>query len=1096
MSKKITALLLCILLVLPIQCLNIYAQDGFYDDFSTIRKGGRLDGTKWQLTNKDYMTIDMDPTGTRHALKFGNESGGAGEGADTRFQTAAAALYTEFKGTITVEESFFIPEKLDKSLQLYTHFYTNECSASDNTTLSPFFYLKDGKVTTAGGAVLQVEYPVGEWFTVKIVIHSEDMTFDIMIETQDGNVTLWGEMLSIPENWASLYKEWGLRRIRTGFIFGDDDAQVYIGGVKIYKGLPKKGANKIAVIAFPDGTEGSVYEKDIQLLSSLGVITESTVNPDEVITRAKALEFVFKLSGILPYNSYDADFTDVTEEHPQSGYISTAVKMGIVNSGDLFYPDESVTGNQMLTMLLNSAGYKLIAQSRGTWPGGYIRVANDYDMLDGISYNMNDALTLGQMAQLSKGFLKLHFAEETISENKMSVSYGTDNSIAYAVFGINSAKGIVETTASKSIYGYPSDEGRIKIDGYDLRNRYSGIENYFGQYVEYWYDDDGVLYYAYPYGQRNNTLTVKSNYFSLNDKGNICYEDMDKKTQTISVSDNAAILYNGIRLSNPAASDFAGADAVELISNDTDNTYDIVNIIKTTVHITGGVSAKENFFYDRNGDVSINLENKKSVKVFKDGEEVRLTAIKEGTVVSVGTERLPYGSSTDNAQYITFYVSDKKISGKVNAIGEDEIQIGEESYIVSNNNPNVKLGDWGVFWLDHLGRIAYFVPEGEVGGTYGIILDCALNTKRFAEYAEFLILNTNEEEEVFKTGEEVILNDKKVTPAEAISALSGAVMNEVIRYDMDMYGNLYSITTATDYSGELPYTPYHPDEFSLDYNGKPKIHLQHTDVITGSILANDETIVFVKYNDGGNLKFKIIPGDSIEISEADEGKSYHRPANMKVYDTNAERIAKIVLVRSDKIVTSLESTVTKSVPMAVTKALVMSEDDSVVISGIQGNSDLTINCEVDEVEILAGTKWEDNLTYQGREINSVKDIKKGDIIQYYYGVGGKVTCIHVLYNSSIPYSEYKNNYPVLPDNNQYRSTSTHTGEALIYRDGFLTLDASPDRSWYIPSTTPVVIIRQGGKYVENATISDICAGDKIMIFARYLNVRTVFVFKD
>lgn len=94
------------------------------------------------------------------------------------------------------------------------------------------------------------------------------------------------------------------------------------------------------------------------------------------VTRASMAKMLVLMLGLTP-DSAGCDFTDVPADHGASGFIARAVAFGIVDGmGDgTFLPDEYVTYQQAMKMVVCALGYGVDAERRGGYPHGYVMTA-------------------------------------------------------------------------------------------------------------------------------------------------------------------------------------------------------------------------------------------------------------------------------------------------------------------------------------------------------------------------------------------------------------------------------------------------------------------------------------------------------------------------------------------------------------------------------------------------------------------------------------------------------------------------------------------------------------------------------------------------
>ena len=93
---------------------------------------------------------------------------------------------------------------------------------------------------------------------------------------------------------------------------------------------------------------------------------------DGYVTRAEMAKMLVLMLGLTPGDAV-AEFSDVPSEHWANRFISRAAAFGIVNGmGDgTFLPDEYVTYQQAIKMVVSALGYSVVAEHNGGYPHGY-----------------------------------------------------------------------------------------------------------------------------------------------------------------------------------------------------------------------------------------------------------------------------------------------------------------------------------------------------------------------------------------------------------------------------------------------------------------------------------------------------------------------------------------------------------------------------------------------------------------------------------------------------------------------------------------------------------------------------------------------------
>ncbi len=145
---------------------------------------------------------------------------------------------------------------------------------------------------------------------------------------------------------------------------------------------------------YSDVAETDAYAEAIETLSMLGILTGDDADndgkmdfrPADTITRAEVAAIVCRIQNMNSAAQTSTPFTDVPSSHWASGYVNQAAGQGIVNGyGDgNFGPDDNVTYEQVIKMLMETLGYNLFAADNGGYPTGYLTAAQRYGVLEGV----------------------------------------------------------------------------------------------------------------------------------------------------------------------------------------------------------------------------------------------------------------------------------------------------------------------------------------------------------------------------------------------------------------------------------------------------------------------------------------------------------------------------------------------------------------------------------------------------------------------------------------------------------------------------------------------------------------------------------------
>ena len=131
--------------------------------------------------------------------------------------------------------------------------------------------------------------------------------------------------------------------------------------------------------------------------------TSGNFNPDKYVTRAQMAAIICRMLGETENLTTDGSrFTDVPASYWANGYIIKAASLGIINGyqDGSFKPNNTVTYEQALAMVIRAMELEENAQAAGGYPNGYINVAKEYGFTNQLMAKSGDLMVRGQIAIL------------------------------------------------------------------------------------------------------------------------------------------------------------------------------------------------------------------------------------------------------------------------------------------------------------------------------------------------------------------------------------------------------------------------------------------------------------------------------------------------------------------------------------------------------------------------------------------------------------------------------------------------------------------------------------------------------------------------
>lgn len=171
--------------------------------------------------------------------------------------------------------------------------------------------------------------------------------------------------------------------------------------------------NTSTAYAFSDIAD-PVLEEAAETLKTFGIFSgysDGRFGVDDTITRAefaKVIVIATRNQGIAYENS---KFSDVGDTYWAKQYISIAKTLGIVGgtSKNTFKPAGSITYEQAAKMIVIGLGYDEEAKEEGGYPEGYVKIADDLGLFEGVSYEPSDAATRGNIALMLRKALDIPY---------------------------------------------------------------------------------------------------------------------------------------------------------------------------------------------------------------------------------------------------------------------------------------------------------------------------------------------------------------------------------------------------------------------------------------------------------------------------------------------------------------------------------------------------------------------------------------------------------------------------------------------------------------------------------------------------------------
>lgn len=411
---------------------------------------------------------------------------------------------------------------------------------------------------------------------------------------------------------------------------------------------------------------------DFEFMVNLSLVDSENVFSSDYLTRIDLAEIIFKIvignKQTFSEDGSTCSFEDVPAE--KSHIVSVVSGLGVMRgySDTVFAPDDVVTYNQVIKVLVSFLGYDVHANRLGGYPAGYLMQASVIGLLNGENIAGDSKATFGGIATLLKRAVNVDFAmlDGDIIVPLKGVSY-----LEYYM-NIKHRKAVVTGNYLTNF----SDDRTVGYFGiylddefYYVKKSASGIQNLLGFTVDVFYEEvDGSKYICFYEEGRNKVLEFDGKDIYSASSGEYKYYDKDDNLLSVAVSPYASLIYNGSHMSSFSVSDLNpfknnGVDGkIRLTDNNSDGQYDIVVVYVYETHIVREVKNNKIYsFYSPSTVIDIRNYKERNIDIANiEGDPISPSSLKEGQVINVARDK--------NSNIKQIIVSRDYVSGSVDEV--------------------------------------------------------------------------------------------------------------------------------------------------------------------------------------------------------------------------------------------------------------------------------------------------------------------------------------------------------------------------------------------------------------------------------------------
>lgn len=499
-----------------------------------------------------------------------------------------------------------------------------------------------------------------------------------------------------------------------------------------------------ALAAFTDVDSSNRYFEAITILSKLKIIdgyADDNLNPtgefgpNDPITRGQFAKIVTYTLGLSELKTEPTEFSDISE-HWARYNIKTAYDKKIVNgfTDGTFRPDDNVTYEQALKMVVCTLGYGDMAENQGGYPTGYHNqsaVLGLTDNIEGVSFS--EAAPRGVIAQIVYNALEISMKELAADGvNWVSTEKTLLNDYLYVKKFEGEMAGVEDYVTGNcngklllgqmQVVDLSNPSNYVTMNYTEYTENITDISKLLGKKITAYYrqknpSDEPVLVIFDDESANNEECTINYKDIVSANNGTIkYYKEGVSSVQTLKFDpDNVSVRYNGksvdktagtkLRNKNFTSSDneftsvYSFTDAIEAWLNPTSEFFIYGDIVFTdrggdgkfddiqindyqTIVAIKSPSVSDYKISDKlrtGNSLILNPEDTKySFTIVEDGKQIKTTAISANDVLLVA-------ESIDEKLY-TVYVTNNKISGKITSINasENTLDIDNVTYTIGS----------------------------------------------------------------------------------------------------------------------------------------------------------------------------------------------------------------------------------------------------------------------------------------------------------------------------------------------------------------------------------------------------------------------------
>ena len=779
------------------------------------------------------------------------------------------------------------------------------------------------------------------------------------------------------------------------------------------------GLAAVNVSAYDD-LKTSEQETAAGLVTALNIMPANSITEfgsNTIVSRGQYALYVARLMNYtvsVAEKGAKGSFDDVDISTEQGAAVQMLADLGAISKATReFNPNNGITYNDAVKILMSTLGYDVFASSYGGYPAGYKKVADENGINKGLSSISTTALTKTEVAVILHNALSVYPMENFNNEYKKA-----SKTVLEKYYNVYEVTGIVTGYGKTTLIDMTLGDDQVSIGDTTYECAVPDIKNYVGHKVKAYYTSEktgGETVISFTEAARQNTVTTVDvdDIDSVTDSAVRYYPEGSKTRKKISLAKEISIIYNDRYLG-------AGADLAEIIdgviegdvtfiANDGSTEASVV-VINSYKHLLIERVDKRNYrMYLKNGSGSAKRADDPTyladtittdpddidLYVYMGDEKVTFDSIEPGDAVTM--------KESLDGDTVSLYISRNIVTGTVNSVSDNKIKIDRESYDISPYvDKAYTVSTKGTFAITTNGKLLGLVEVSRSENTnYAYVLKAYEDDSPGRACVK-----------LFTSGGEVV--EKRCAKSMKINGSKSAstrIVNILKEGELVTYGlnsddefsyidRPYDATSkyiSVDNEGSLDLYVNETD-FVKDWN---KSSVRYVQGIMGMTFITDDTVIFSmpRFDNDDYTEYRLLKASELE------NRIY---SDVTAYDIDRQgRAGAIVIVEDTAASVSMAS------PLLFISDISYATDDDdaeiVRVKGFEKGEEVTLDFDDGSKSVTYEDGW---MNYSGNEDfdQGYESLAIGDAIQYVNGNDGKVSAYRMVYNNKKTAYDAKGRY--------------------------------------------------------------------------------------